>query len=158
MRRVAPLLLAASLAAPSLAVGPAAAQELSAANPAGLADALQDLGYRASLETDSEGDPLIRSSMEGMNYRIVFYGCEEHRDCKYLQLSAGFDLDNGTTMDVINDWNRSKIAGSAYLDDENDPYLKYFLTTVGGLSQQTFEDTIDWWRVAISDFKVHIGF
>lgn len=141
----------------SLFAGAAAAQAVDAANPKSVADALQKLGYRAKIETDSEGDPVVRSAIEGIDYSLYFYGCTSGKLCKYLVFTASFDLPDGMTLERINEWNRAKIVGQAHLDDEADPHVEYFLTTVGGIGQGNFADAVDWWGVLIADFKTHIG-
>lgn len=154
---VASRLLAGGVLLACCASLPAAAQTITAANPAGIADALQELGYRAQIETDDRGDPKVSSTMEGVNYEIHFYGCTEAMNCKYLNFSAGFNMANGLPMASVNEWNRGKLVGKVYVDDENDPYLQYFVTTDGGLSRQNFADVVDWWRVALEQFTDHIG-
>ena len=150
-------LQAGGLAVACCAGWPSAAQTISAADPAGVADALRDLGYRASVETDGQGNPMIRSALEGVDYEIYFYGCTGNEDCRYLNFTVGFDLPDGIAMSRVNEWNRDKLAGAAFVDDDNDPYLQYFVTTEGGLSRQNFADVVDWWRVAVAEFTDHIG-
>ena len=149
--------IAAALAV-LLGVAPASAQSISAADPEGVAGALRDLGWRASHAVDAEGDPMIESSIEGVDYTIFFYGCEGGRNCKSLLFSAGFDLAEGATLAAMNDWNSGRLVGAAYLDPENDPFLQMFVTTTGGLNHENFGDVVDWWRIAVRDFKEHIGF
>ncbi len=151
MRALLPALLLAAFA------GSAAAQSVDAANPKSVADALLKLGYRAKLETDSEGDPVVRSAIEGIDYSVFFYGCNGGKLCKYVVFTASFDLRDGMTLEAINEWNRAKIIGQAHLDDEMDPHLEYFLTTIGGLNQANFADAVDWWGVTMAEFKTHIG-
>lgn len=136
---------------------PATAQVVTASDPRSVAFALQDLGYRAEVTTDNVGDPKIRSAIDGTNYSIYFYGCENNRDCRWIQFSTGFDLSKGTTLASMNEWNRTKLFGEATLDDENDPHISYFVTLDGGMSRPIFDDTVDWWGVAISEFKDHIN-
>ena len=92
-----------------------------------VADLLQDEGYRAKLETDSHGDPMIRTSMSGVTVSVMFYDCEKAR-CDSLQFVTGLDLDDGTTPEVINRFNETYRYGAAYLDEENDPFLRYDFT------------------------------
>jgi len=148
--------IAAAIAA--LAGAPASAQSVSAADPESIAAALRDLGWRATHAVDAEGDPMVQSTIEGIEYSIFFYGCSGGRNCSSLLFSAGFDLDNGSTLASMNDWNSGRLVGAAYLDDENDPFLQMFVTTVGGLNHENFGDVVDWWRVGVRDFKEHIGF
>lgn len=102
------------------------------------------------------GDPLVKSAMEGIEYSIIFYGCRENKDCQFLNFTAGFDLRDGIPIARVNEWNRGKVFGKAYIEDENDPFVQMAVTTVGGLNQENFEDVVDWWRVIISTFKEHI--
>ncbi len=115
------------------------------------------MGYRASIETDGEGDPIIHSSAAGVNFSIVFYDCTENRDCESIQFSAGFDLSTPTTAATMNEWNRQKRYASAWIDDEGDPYLQYDVTMGGGgLSVDNFKTALDLWEDLLGDFQKHI--
>ena len=137
---------------------PLAAEQLHARDPGRLAQVIQDLGYRARLETDSVGDPMIVSSAGGTDFSIYFYGCTNNRECKSLLFKVGFDLVDGTTLENVNAWNETTLFGRAYLDDEQDPWLEMAVNLDGGVSQANFEDTYDWWEVVLRQFEDHIGF
>lgn len=142
-------------------VHPAAAEELvDAAEPETLVTIIQELGYRAKLDTDGRGDPLIVSSVGGTEFSIQFYGCNEltHAGCKLLLFKVGYDLEDGTTLALINEWNATKLVGRAYLDEESDPWFEMAVNMDGGISRPNFEDTFDWWEVSIEGFEDHIGF
>jgi hypothetical protein len=153
-----------SLAATALALlmtsAPAFAQDMvSAADPDGIIAALQDAGYKAQMDSADDGDPLIRSAADGTNFRIWFYGCNgNNAECTGMNFSAGFDLPDGTTADVIDNWNDSQLLGYGNLDDENDPYLNYFVVTNGGISKEAFASVLSRWETSIADYKKHIGF
>ena len=139
------------------AAAPAAAQNVTADNPQAIADLLKDWGYRAELTADDQGDPKINSSTSGANFAIYFYGCEANRNCTSIQFSSGFDLDSGTTMEVVNDWNTKKRYGKVYIDDEKDPYIEVDVNLYGGgIPQDTFRDTLESWERLLSDFQTHI--
>jgi hypothetical protein len=136
----------------------AAAQDISAAEPITVVRALQTLGNKATLTTDSNGDPMVESTLDGINYTIFFYGCNEaHADCRWLQFSAGFNLDAPFPLEQINAWNRDRLFGEATIDDEGDPYLSFFFSAVGGVSEENFEDLMLWWDVALDQYKEHIN-
>lgn len=129
----------------------------SASQPQVLSTYLQDRGYRALLETDSQGDPVIRSSAAGVDFSIYFYGCDGGQNCTTISFSAGFDLIDGTTAEVMNEWNRANRFAYAYIDDEGDPFLNYDVTFAdGGLPPATFGSAIDIWDARLSDFLQHI--
>ena len=138
---------------------PAAAQNVLASDPASLTQILQGFGYRAELSKDSGGDPKISSSSGGANFSIFFYGCTNGQTCDAISFSAAFDLDPGSNVAVMNDWNQKKRYTKAYLDDEQDPVIDMdiFLGS-GGVSVDNFRFWVDTWERAIGDFKVQIDF
>jgi hypothetical protein len=159
--RLKVLTLAAASAFVLLAAFEAGAQELvDATDPEKLVAVIQELGYRALLDVDNIGDPVIKSSVGGTDFSILFFGCDEqnHDQCKLLLFKVGYDLDEGTTVDNVNEWNESRVVGRAYLDDEMDPWLEMAVNMDGGVSRRNFEDTFDWWEVSIEDFESHIDF
>ena len=138
---------------------PVQAQSVNASDPDGLMAALQDLGYKATMDSSDDGDPLIRSMADGTNFRIWFYGCDDaNSNCTGLNFSAGFDLEKGTTLEKMNAWNNQQLLGYATLDDENDPFLNHFVVTTGGISAEAFQSIIARWDRAIADFKKEIDF
>ncbi|GGW25948.1 hypothetical protein GCM10011452_12510 [Gemmobacter lanyuensis] len=157
-------LLATALALPFLA-GPLLAQTqtgpatglLSAADPQGLADALQGLGYKAQLATDDKGDPRIDSAADGANFSIWFYGCTNGKDCGSIQFSAGFDTPDGVDVAVLNEWNHSTRFGKAYADTTGDPHVELDVNTTGMLTPENFANTVGIWTQVLSDFQRHIG-
>ena len=147
------VLAACTALAPALS-----AETVDATDPGKLVSIIQELGYRAVLETDSVGDPMIRSSAGGTSFSILFFGCTNGKACRTLLFKAGYDLDSGTTLDVVEAWNEGTLYGRAYLDDEADPWLELSVNMHGGVSRQNFEDTYDWWEVIVGDFEDRIGF
>ncbi|MEM7693995.1 MAG: YbjN domain-containing protein [Pseudomonadota bacterium] len=150
--------IAAATAAAMLFTTGAAAQSVDAAFPTSLVDALQEMGYRAKLETDSAGDPKIRSTADGSNYIIYFYGCQDNINCTGVNFSVGFDLAAGSTFEKMNEWNRTKLVGTAFLDNEGDPRLNYFVVLRNGISRNTFERVVARWEFALNEYKAHVGF
>lgn len=156
----APAVVPDATAAPEGAATPQVASTeglVVASDPQGVLAALQAAGFAGTLGVDGANDPLISGDMEGTPYSIVFYGCQENANCQWLLFSAGFDLPSGASLDVVNQWNQTHLVGQAYLDAEQDPFLNYFVTTTGGLTPANFADAVDWWRVALGEFKTAIG-
>lgn len=146
-----PLLLLA-LVAPLCVAQPAAAVELiDGTDPTQILDIVKGFGS-AELATDGAGDPSITGRMEGIRYGIFFYGCTDGRDCSELQLSTGW-TDSRPDLERLNAWNRDHRYGKAYIDDENDPCLEMTVNLKYGVTRENLEDTIDWWKVAMTSFK-----
>jgi hypothetical protein len=120
---------------------------------------LQSWGYRAELTSDSTGAPKINSTASGVNFSIWFYGCSDDQvsECSSFSFSAGFDLGDGIEPAKINEWNRTERFGTAYYDEENDPYLDMNVNIDGGATADLLRDWMRWWEVGLSDFTVHIG-
>ncbi|MGB8812966.1 MAG: YbjN domain-containing protein [Paracoccaceae bacterium] len=136
---------------------PAFCGNVTADNPIAIAELMKTFGYRAELTADDQGDPKIKSSAGGANFSVYFYGCTKNKDCTSIQFSAGFDLSDGTTMDVVNDWNANKRYGKVYLDSEKDPYIELDVNLdLGGVTEENLRDTLEIWDRLVSDFKTHI--
>lgn len=147
-------LAALALLAPS-AVG---AQSLDPANPNQIARALQDMGFRAEMDPYNSGRPRIRSSIEGISFSLAFYSCRnDHTDCGSLLFVKGYDMSKGLSYTVANKWNADRLIGRVYLDDENDPFIDYFVDAEFGITRGTFEDVVEGWGRALVDFEEEIG-
>ncbi|MEO0949440.1 MAG: YbjN domain-containing protein [Cyanobacteria bacterium J06641_5] len=123
---------------------------------------LQDRGYEAELEEDSEGDPRISgSNAEGVRFTIDFYECDredEDRPCGSVQFLSGFDLpDPGMSAEEINDWNARFRFGRALVDEEGDPILRLDVELNGGATRNNFEEWLNRWETSLSSFLNHIG-
>jgi len=129
-----------------------------ATHPETLVSIIRDLGYRAELESDSEGDPMIRSSVGGTRFSLVFYGCtDSHEACEIVLFKAGWELKRKIGMDVINRWNATRLFGRAYLDDVMDPWIELVLNLRGGVTRAQFESTFEWWENSVGEFEDEIG-
>ncbi|MEX0968987.1 MAG: YbjN domain-containing protein [Paracoccaceae bacterium] len=134
-------------------------QTISAADPQGMVAALQQLGYRATLEQSSNGRPFIESSANGVGYRMWFYSCDDQfNNCRAINLSVGFNLIDGTTPGVVNQWNMSKLVGRAYLDDDFDPWLDFYFVANAPIQMESFELIVAQWGRSMGQFKEHIDF
>ena len=128
-----------------------------ATEPEKLASLIRDFGYRATVEQDDAGDPMIRSSAGGSDFLIYFYGCDGGEQCRTVLFQAGYDLESGTTGEVIEDWNENVLFGRAYLDEEADPWIEMPVNLFGGVNRENFADTFDWWETVLEGFERHIG-
>ena len=83
MRKLATaVVLAAGLAGQASAQS--SAPMVGAHAPESVVSALRNAGYRAELDTDGNGDPMITSTFASMVSFIYFYGCNEGKDCTSL--------------------------------------------------------------------------
>ncbi|SOC13991.1 YbjN domain-containing protein [Rhodobacter maris] len=142
------------VAALFLGAAPAPAQVVG--DPDVVQSFMQTYGLQVSRDIDKSGDPRLSSRIEGTNFKVYFYGCTK-QICDSIQFSAGFDMTKPMSAWKINEWNRTKRFGKAYLDDEGDPYIEYDVNLdFDGCGGRNFDDTIDLWRVVLSEFKTFI--
>ena len=123
-----------------------------------LAALVQDEGYRAVIGTDAVGDPMITSSANGYEFDIFFYGCTDGANCRDVQFSVSFDMEDGMSLTRSQDFNLEKRWAKVYLDDESDPRLEMDANLYGGVSATNFKDTLDWWVIIMNDFIEYIEF
>lgn len=150
------LMLAAAVAIAPLG---ASAQALVDASDADIIAALiQDEGYRALVGTDGVGDPMISSSANGYDFDVFFYGCTDGENCRDVQFSVTFDLEDGMSLTRAQDFNLEKRWAKVYLDEESDPRLEMDVNMYGGVSATNFNDTLDWWVIIMNEFIEFIDF
>jgi len=130
-----------------------------ASAPKTIVDALQKAGYKATLDKDDDGDPMIDSAANGYNFTVYFYECEQAKNCGSLQFVASFEDDGTNNAQLANEWNNKKRFIQLSVDDEKSLNARYDITTVGGFNQKNFADTIDWWAHMLGElgqfFKEH---
>ncbi|KFN44484.1 YbjN domain-containing protein [Arenimonas oryziterrae] len=144
----------AAIAALLLSAGASVAQArdiTTGISGAELVTVLQDNGYRAKLGVDGEGDPKVESAVAGYNFSIFMYGCEKGR-CQSIQFQLGIDIKEGTTLDAINKWNRTRRFASVFMDEENDPYIQMDLDLEKGSSTEQIGLYLENWENAVGVF------
>ena len=143
--------LATALCAASAGVA-AAEDMLDATKVDAIRDVLSGWGS-AELDKDPDGDPLVRGRIEGVAYSLVFYSCGvDSSGCKNVTFMAYFERGEAT-VDLMNAWNSSRRFGKAFIDPDGDLALSMSVNLDGGVSRKNFDDTVDWWRAATSDFQ-----
>lgn len=123
-----------------------------------IVSALEKGGFEVEVTKAKDGQPQIASTDENHPFTIHFYGCtKEGFDCGYIQFVNGWNMDNGVTAVKIEQWNNNQVWGQAYRDDSKDPWIGMTVNLRGGVTQENFADTIEWWAKILDDFQEHIG-
>jgi Putative bacterial sensory transduction regulator len=76
-----------------------------ASAPETVVKAMQEAGFRAKLDKDKTGDPLISSEASSYAFDIFFYGCENSKNCTSLQFQTSFGAEEDNTPEYANAWN-----------------------------------------------------
>lgn len=119
---------------------------------------LQEEGYRAQLTEDGAGDPLVVTTMSGVNVRVYFYNCTPEGFCEDLQFTTGFDLADGMSATSVENWNENNRFGTVYLDDEDDPFVKIDLQVGPGGTPELVKGYFSTVEAVLNLFKEYIDF
>jgi hypothetical protein len=112
---------------------------------------LQDAGYKAKLDKDSDGDPRIETSMSGAKVFVSFYDCKQDR-CGSLQFVVAMDLKDGSTWEAMNRFNSEYRYGRAHLDEEMDPFLRFDFEVLHTARTEHIVSQIDIWEDVLNAF------
>ena len=134
---------------------PAGAQTLKA-DPQAIAGFLRGQGLSPVVKADTDGDPLIEAQIsENNKFSVYFYNCTEHKDCTTLQFYAGY-TDSKMDASKLNEWNRTKRFGRAYIDNVGDPVVEMDIDMTGGMPSALFADNYRFWKILMKDFPAFI--
>lgn len=124
------------------------------ADPLIIADVMSGAGYAAQLDTSGSGDPIIRSNVSGYNFIVYFYDCTNNAACKTIQFSAAFDPgERAPSFEKINNWNKSRRFGRAFVDSQGDPTVQMDIDLEdGGMSSALFVDNLEYWQLTVSEY------
>jgi hypothetical protein len=117
---------------------------------------LQGRGFDAVLGKTNQGGPKIDSVRGGAKFQVYLYDCENDR-CQSLQFSAFFDLMEGITGSVANQWNRANRYLKVYINDDGDPYVQYDVNVNGGRTLAGLDDDFDVWADTLPSFIKYIN-
>jgi hypothetical protein len=113
-------------------------------------------GYgSAKLGTDSSGDPKITGRIDGTKYGVYFYGCKDGKNCDDIQFAAAWS-GVSVSLEEINEWNRNKRFGRAYLDSDGDPSLLMSVNIDYGVTEENLDDTFNWWKRVLEQYREEV--
>lgn len=140
-----------SIAVMAFASAPAAkAQDLvDGSNVSAIMELARGYGS-ASLSKQKNGNPLINGRINGIKYGIYFYSCKDGANCTAMQFYAGWkvgDAAEDAKMAKLNEWNRTKRWGRAYLDRVGDIAVEYDINLAFGVTRANLDDSFDYWRL-----------
>lgn len=114
--------------------------------PAEVATALRDAGYKAEMKAKENGDPFIQSAANGESFTINFYGCTAKIDCNSFEFFSWYKKEPLFTVAFANEWNASKRFISAAIDSDGDLALSMDVAAIGKMTKAAFADNVDWYQ------------
>ena len=160
-----------ALAAPQLGAAPAARSKtttssstgsaggmVTSQNPQALLAAVRSVDPQAQLQNPSDGGPYIASSYNDMKYLILLMNCDDaEQNCKTVQFYMGFSDAKQTSLEQLNEWNKTKRFARAYRDNDSDPVLEMDLDLdFKGIPRQNFLESIATWKTLMDAYRAHL--
>ncbi len=131
------------------------AQELIDGSDAEAILAIAQRHGEAALSTQSSGAPLISGSVGERAYHLFFMNCGETGTCEDLNFYAGF-LGVKPTLDALNEWNRNRRFGNAYLDADLDAVIEFDLNLEYGVTADNLDAAFSLWSLLLEEFTLQI--
>ncbi|MDR2690631.1 MAG: YbjN domain-containing protein [Azoarcus sp.] len=110
----------------------------------------------AKLDSDGDGDPMITSQAEGIEYVVFFYDCTDGKDCKSLAFSASLDDTQGATLERLNTYNAEERYGKAFIDRDGKLTLDMDVEIEYGMSRRNLKEAFVDWEAAVRAFKKEV--
>ncbi len=113
-------------------------------------------GYgAASGDTTADGQPMIVGKVGGVEYRVFFHDCTD-AGCPTIRFYSVF-AGNKPTLEMINEWNRDKRWGKAYVDADLDAVLEWDVNLDYGVVRENLDDSISIWVGVLDTYATFIG-
>lgn len=132
----------------SLATGGMTIEEVSAI--------LVSEGLDADVTSGGEAGKIL-SNVGGGNFEVLSANCNSARRCTEFLFIAGFDLPDGFPIERINEWNAEQLAGRAFLDEENDPFLDHVVSVSGPGDYGAMREGLYLWAASLEAFLEFIN-
>lgn len=146
----------AALGAWLMVSSPAQAQlEINGSDPRAILELARGYGS-AALETLSNGDPNIIGRIDGIGYAVHFVNCTNNSDCGSLNFYTAF-AGVKPSLEQINEWNRTKRYGRAYLDSDLDAAIEMDVHLEFGVARANLDANFSIWRLVMTQFMTHVG-
>ena len=113
---------------------------------------LKEKGMPATIQKDARGNQIVSTSVNGVKFGVYFFDCQNGK-CGSVQFAAGFQRNNKTVLQRVNEWNRTKRWGRAYLDDSNGIWVEMDNDLTPGGTYEILDDELATWKKVVEGFK-----
>jgi hypothetical protein len=116
---------------------------------------LQDGGYKAEIQSNSDGTKKVHSATDGVDFYVDMYDCKGKPQCESIQFYAGFDSKGAWNATKMNTFNAKNRWVKVYVDDKDDPWVEMDVDLLGS-SYDGLDDEFAVWRQMLGDFTKYI--
>ncbi len=113
---------------------------------------LKAKGQNATITQDARNNKIVSTDIGGVKFGIYFFDCNNGK-CGSLQFAAGFQRNNKTVLQRVNEWNRTKRWGRVYLDDSNGIWVEMDNDLTPGGTYEILDDEYATWKKVVEGFK-----
>lgn len=149
------------LALSCLAITPnaGAQQWIDAKDPKTLFALAKTEGFAPEMMSKTGESPSFRMTTDGHKSLILFMDCDDsNTQCKTIQFYAGYSVDDLFSVDRVNEWNRDKRFGRAYVDKSGDPVVEMDLDLdFNGLPRANVVESFRVWRSIVRSFATFVN-
>lgn len=111
----------------------------------------------AERQDQFSGNPGISGIIGETDYYIYFVNCNDTFVCEDINFYAGF-YETRPTLESINEWNRDRRFGKAYLDQDGDAVVEMDVNLEYGVTADNLDATFQVWALVVEEFVAHIGY
>ena len=111
---------------------------------------LNKAGLTATIDKDSNGTRIVKSSVSGVNFDVYFYQCDKGR-CGDIQFAAGWS-NAKVAPERVNDWNRTKRFLRVYWKEGDVLFAEHDARILSGTTEN-IEASLAFWKVMLGEFK-----
>lgn len=106
------------------------------------------------------GNQLVRSSADGINFQIYFYGCSGRAPklrCESIQYSAEWAHSEWANAERLNAWNREKRFLRTYLGPNGTVWAELDFDVSPEVSYAALDKSLERWRAEALEFRRYMG-
>jgi hypothetical protein len=115
-----------------------------------MTDILEKEHFAITMAKDQNGDPLIKTQLDDLDWSVYFFECRNNR-CGSIQFAAGFrkKVPAAQTME----WNKAKRFGRAYLNPDGGPWVEMDMDLEHGANTEAMSNNIERWKLTLREFN-----
>ena len=110
---------------------------------------------RTEVTKTRDGNPLLRAETGKFKYVVFFSDCRGDK-CSNIQLIADFRRPDNVGDREMNEWNKKRAFGKAFINDDGLAVISLNLLLTGGVSRSNLDNQFDLWTKLLKEFDEHL--
>ncbi len=119
---------------------------------------IEDVLRRANVLYRRESDSTLRFDVGTYKIFITLQCKDTSRGCSSAIMLADFRLSNRPSLNLVNEWNRTKSNSRAYLDSDGSVTLESDILAEGGITDDNLVYRVGVFLLSVDSFAKYIGF